>query len=102
MTDIELAYVVGVCRETAGLKPSPDGLTGDVRNLRDRGDIAERKIKRLEAQLAGAVEETERLRTALRWYADEGNWLNHREVRGFPGFHGRAIAEQALNGDGGQ
>lgn len=33
---------------------------------------------------------------ALRFYADERNWLNHREIRGFPGFHGRQIAANAL------
>lgn len=33
---------------------------------------------------------------ALRFYADERNWLNGCEMRGFPGFHGRQIAANAL------
>lgn len=48
------------------------------------------KVERLEA-------EVERLAKALRFYADEQSWLNHREIRGVPGFHGRAIAQQALD-----
>lgn len=32
----------------------------------------------------------------LEHYADEGNWLNHREYRGFPGYHARAVALVAL------
>lgn len=42
-------------------------------------------------------DENKKLRAALKFYADERNWLNDREIRGFPGYHGRTIAERALS-----
>jgi hypothetical protein len=42
----------------------------------------------------------ERLAQALRFYADESQWMNEREIRGFPGFHGRAVALEALSSEG--
>jgi hypothetical protein len=32
----------------------------------------------------------------LEHYADEMNWINHREYRGFPGYHARAVALVAI------
>lgn len=44
----------------------------------------------------GPMDPQKKMEDALRFYADERNWLNHREVRGFPGYHGRQIAVNAL------
>lgn len=44
----------------------------------------------------GPLDPQKKMQDALRFYADERNWLNDREVRWFPGFHGRLIAANAL------
>lgn len=42
-----LVSCIDKCRESAGLKPSPDGPTGDVTNLLHRGDLAKQYWARL-------------------------------------------------------
>ena len=44
----------------------------------------------------GPFDPQEKMIGALRFYADKRNWLNYRELRGVPGFHGRQIAVNAL------
>lgn len=41
-----LLAVIDQCRESAGLRPSPDGPSGDVTNLLHRGDVARQQLRR--------------------------------------------------------
>lgn len=50
-----LRGVIDSCRDAAGLTPSPDGPTGDVRNLLHRGDVAGREAQAYVAENMSAI-----------------------------------------------
>jgi len=70
-------------------KASPDEWVNVARSYKVRAEEAEARVVELEGALGRAT-------VALHRYADEQQWLNHREYRVLPGVHGNAEASIAL------
>lgn len=60
-------------------------------------------LPRLDARdgkdIARLVAKNRALTDALRFYANEANWVNRSEFKNLPGFHGAATAQRAISGE---